>query len=191
MERDINNYDYLSISIKSERLDKIMYCYKALGWREEKREEDRQYYDMKYLLMSRPHNIQNKDRLHYLQVRMENKLNYLSRSNAYRHRVSTLVAIILTVLGVCLLALGLYFFFGFDGVLFLPFGIAFSVLGLLFIVAQVYPFTVMRKKESTLAEAKISNALKDIEAFVKEAEELYKPNLTNDDEADSELQESE
>jgi hypothetical protein len=180
MSRDINNFDYLSISVKSERLDKIMYCYEALGWREEKREEDRQYYDMKYLLLSRPHNIPNKDRLHYLQVKMETKLNYLSRSNAYRHMCSTIVAIVLTLIGLCLLAGGLFFIFGVEAGYSLPLGIALCTAGLLCLVAQIYPLTVMRTKETAKANEKINNSLKQIEAYVKEAGELYTPNADDE-----------
>jgi hypothetical protein len=173
MNRDINNFDYLSISVKSERLDKIIYCYEALGWREEKREEDKKYYDMKYLLLSRPHNIPNKDRLQYLQVKMETKLNYLSCSNAYRHKGSFLLGLFLTVLGLCLLACGLFCIFGTDTSFSLPLGITLLSLGLISLAAQVYPYTIMRKKEGERATEKINTALKQIEEYVAEAEKLY------------------
>ena len=69
MAKDHNNYDYLAVSVKSDQLSRILHCYRALGWTEIKTEEDRQYYDMNYVRLRRPHRIANKDRLQYLQVR--------------------------------------------------------------------------------------------------------------------------
>ena len=46
MSKDYINYDYLSVSVKSDQLSRILQCYRALGWTEITTEDDKQYYDM-------------------------------------------------------------------------------------------------------------------------------------------------
>jgi hypothetical protein len=150
-----------------------MYCYEALGWREEKREEDRQYYDMKYLVLSRPHNIPNKDRLQYLQVKMETKLNSISHTTAYKHSGSMAFGAILIILALCFFATGLAFIFGLKASFALGLGIAFLVSGFLCAVGVIYPYTAMRAKENERADEKINVALRLIENYVTEARALY------------------
>jgi hypothetical protein len=66
----------------------------------------------------------------------------------------------------------LYFIFGLDASFSLALGIAFVVSGCLCILGLIYPYTVLRSKESERADEKINLALRQIENYVQEARAL-------------------
>ena len=108
MARDYNNYDYLAVSVKSDQLNRILHCYRALGWTEVKTVDDREYYNMKYVRLRRPHKIANKDRLQYLQVRMEGAINSLVEIVNRAHLKSNAAAGGLGLLAAGLIALAVW-----------------------------------------------------------------------------------
>jgi Flp pilus assembly protein TadB len=177
MKRDIINNDYLSVSVKSAQLDRILLCYSALGWSEVRREDDKKYYDMKYLLLSRPHKIENKDRLQYLQVKMETCINSLSHTNANQHRKSLTLSILLGIAALGYLAVSLLFFFAFSGTLYTVLAIVFGVCCVLNLLLQIYPFVVMRKREKKSADEKIESYLMLIDKYLQEARSLTLANV--------------
>lgn len=173
MERDIKNYDYLTISIKTAQLNSILECYRALGWQVFKSEDDRQYYDMKYISMRRPHKIENKDRLQLLQVRMETGVNQISAIYAKKHLKSGILFSVLTALGLALLAFGLWLIF--ESYAQIAWGIVCCVVaGALIAVADVI-LCVLRKPEEEAAERRILQILKSLQALLSEADTLSAP----------------
>jgi Na+/H+ antiporter NhaC len=134
---------------------------------------------MKYLLLSRPHKIENKDRLQYLQVKMETSINNISRTSAHRHFKSIAVIALLTVLALAALGVGLFFFIGMQGSVSLSFGIIFCALCLIFLVALIYPLVTMRKRENKRAETQINNSLALVEKYLQEACSLSLANVEN------------
>ncbi len=180
MSRDYLHYDYLSVSVKSEHLDKILSCYSALGWKERKREDDRQYSDMKYLSFVRPHKINNKDRLQYLQVRMESAINSMSMHYSRKHKKSVLYGSVLAVFAAVLIAAGLLLLFGADGKSSDIFG--FICLGAAPVSVAVFivPLCLLRKKENLLAEERFKKSLELIDSLIAEAETLSESHVEKD-----------
>lgn len=175
MERDYNHYDYLNVSVKNAHRERILQCYKSLGWRVVKREKDRQFSDMISLVLARPHKMENKDRLQYLQVRMESQINSLSRTDLRRHAASDSLGITFIVFALLLLASGIFLILGRVFAFSLLFGIVFCVLGAGLLAACVYPFYIKRKKENIIAEEKITKGNALLEKFVAEAQRLLPP----------------
>lgn len=172
MEKDYTNYDYLSVSVNTAHLERVLSCYKLLGWKEMRREDDRQYADMKYLALYRRHKIANKDRLQYLQVRMEtviNRFSYLQRSS---HVKSGLTASLFGVLILGLIAAGFCLLFAVGGV-------AADVGGAVCLtcagggaLALSVALPVMRRKERKTTEGKMKEAYALLEKLSSEARTL-------------------
>jgi Flp pilus assembly protein TadB len=181
MQRDYNNFDYLSISVKIDELDKILYCYKVLGWKERKREDDRDEEDMKYIALFRPHAIANKDRLQYLQVRMESLLNSFASIRAKCYTKSTLAAVITGICAYLFLACGLCLLFLFDWWLPVAAAIVCFSVAAGFIGWQFYFLIFVRKKERANASVKYSQTLKEIESLIDEASLLSTQVVTEEE----------
>ncbi len=171
MERDYNNYDYLSVSVNSDQLSRILQCYRALGWTEIKTEEDRQYYGMNYVRLRRPHKIENKDRLQYLQVRMESSVNSLVSITKRAHIKSNSVIAISVVLVLALIALSLWLVIACDGVWAILGWTGIGLAAALTIAAAVI-CTIMHRREKKTATGKIIEKLRFIQTLMEEASTL-------------------
>lgn len=172
MDKDYENYDYFSVSVKSAHADEIRECYRALGWSEVKSEDDRDFADMKYILYSRPHDVENRDRLQYLQVRMENALNSISESWVKRYSKSTALAVFLGLFGCALIAVALWAFFALSRESYLWVTILSGSAGICFFIALIYPFFFERKKEEREFKKKSKESFGLLKTLIKEAEVL-------------------
>ncbi len=100
-ELDYNRYDTLSLSLKTDALEKMLSFYSSFGWKEYERKEDSRYFDIVHIKLFREHNIKNKDKLQLLQIRMEAAVNKFAIARRDRHSHSvifTLASLILAVL---------------------------------------------------------------------------------------------
>ena len=170
--KDHDNFDYLSVSLKSEHADMLIKCYRALGWKAAHTEDDKDYADMKYVLFSRPHNTPNKDRLQYIQVRMESLLNKSSEHSINRHRKSTALAVLFGIFGLLFLAGGLCL------ALILP-QLAVQIcgwvcvgLGGILLLGTIYPLTKVHKDENKRLKTELEDNFAEFEKFAREAAEL-------------------
>ncbi len=191
MSRDYTNYDYLSVSVKSDQLDRILQCYHALGWREEKMEDDRQYYNMKYVRLRRPHKIENKDRLQYLQVRMESLINSVSRVNSRRHIKSRGFIALGTMIFLGLAALGLWLTLAFEERVWHLCGWWISGLSAALMVLAVVLFILMQKRENAAAQKKNEQSLQYLRALIEECEAIAPSAEAEQIEPEEEISEAE
>lgn len=175
MAKDYKNYDYLSVSVKSDQLSRILQCYRALGWTEIKTEEDRQYYDMNYVRLRRPHKLPNKDRLQYLQVRMESSINSLVVIAKHAHVKSNVVVFFGVFAVLAFAALGLWLILAFNSA-------ALNILGWVcvgisgaFAVAAVIVCSIMRRREKKTATGKLIEKLRLVQSLIEEAVTLAPP----------------
>lgn len=130
-KRDIENYDYLSVTLKKATEKELLRCYSVLGWEMISVEEDKIYVDITHYEMRRPCKIEHKDKLLLLQVRVESEVNKLSKYAHDKHKRSLIFGIALGLLSLGLIAaaivLMLYFkttlFYVVGGVL-IAFGVA-------------------------------------------------------------------
>ncbi|MGN0814741.1 MAG: pilin [Candidatus Coproplasma sp.] len=172
MEKDIKNYDYLTISVKSAQLKRILDCYYSLGWSEVKCVDDREYYDMKYITLRRPHKIPNKDRLQLLQVRMETSVNTISSVNARKHQRSGITFAVMQILALCLLAVGLWLILGVNVEYADWAGIVSCAAACVFFVISTVIILVARKPEERAAAKKVSDMLNLLYRLITEARSL-------------------
>ena len=149
-----------------------MKCYLALGWKDEHTEDDRDYADMKYVLFSRPRSTPNKDRLQYIQVRMESILNRASERSIKRHRKSTALAVLLGLSGLLLVAAGLCLALILPQFAFKLCGWICAGLGAILTLGLIYPLTKVRKEENKRLKTTLEQDFIEFEKFVWEAVEL-------------------
>lgn len=105
--KDINKYDYLSVSVKTDSEDEMVTRYGAFGWELIERFDDKQFFDIAVIYFRRPRSVPNKDRLQYLQVGMETAVNNLSKYRQNKHAFSLAFGLTLGVFGCALLAVGI------------------------------------------------------------------------------------
>ena len=171
MARDYNNYDYLAVSVKSDQLNRILHCYRALGWTEVKTVDDREYYNMKYVRLRRPHKIANKDRLQYLQVRMEGAINSLVEMVNRAHLKSNAAAGGLGLLAAGLIALAVWLVIYFTSAIRVLGWVCLGV-GCALIVVAVAVRAGMRRRERKVASGKIMEKLRLTQSLIEEAVSL-------------------
>lgn len=171
MARDYNNYDYLAVSVKSDQLNRILHCYRALGWTEVKTVDDREYYNMKYVRLRRPHKIANKDRLQYLQVRMEGAINSLVEIVNRAHLKSNAAAGGLGLLATGLIALAVWLVIYFTSAIRVLGWVCLGV-GCALIVVAVAVRAGLRRRERKVASGKIMEKLRLTQSLIEEAVSL-------------------
>lgn len=171
MARDYNNYDYLAVLVKSDQLNRILHCYRALGWTEVKTVDDREYYNMKYVRLRRPHKIANKDRLQYLQVRMEGAINSLVEIVNRAHLKSNAAAGGLGLLAAGLIALAVWLVIYFTSAIRVLGWVCLGV-GCALIVVAVAVRAGLRRRERKVASGKIMEKLRLTQSLIEEAVSL-------------------
>lgn len=80
--RDYKNYDYLDAAVKKNRIDELTAHYAVLGWDCVDSRDDKVYFDIKHIVMRRPHFIANKDELQLLQIYFETAWNKIGKAEA-------------------------------------------------------------------------------------------------------------
>ncbi len=176
MSKDYNNYDYLAVSVSSDQLSRILHCYRSLGWTEIKTEDDRRYYNMKYVRLRRPHKIENKDRLQYLQVRMEEAINSLVRISKRVHAKSNFLIAFFSLCAAALLIVGLWL------ALAPGHSSAWRVFGWVcvgaagaIVIAAAACCPVLRRRERSASTGKIVEKLRLTQSLIEEAVALAPP----------------
>ena len=181
MSKDYNNFDYLSVSVKSDQLSRILQCYRVLGWTEVKTEDDKRYYDMSYVRLRRPHKIPNKDRLQYLQVRMESAINSLVEIVGRAHVKSTAVISVLVIIFLVCTGLAAWQFLSLNQTYSQVYGWICAGVACASALAACIAGACMRRRERRAAADKISARLKLMQSLIAEAK-LLVPQPQNEDE---------
>lgn len=105
--KEINKYDYLSVSVKTDSEDEMITRYGAFGWELIERADDKRYSDIAVINLRRSHTIPNKDRLQYLQVGMETAVNNISKYKQNKHAFSLALGLSIGLFDCALLSGGI------------------------------------------------------------------------------------
>jgi Flp pilus assembly protein TadB len=90
-KKDYWQYDYIDLTSKIKSADELSKSYAVFGWEEIERYADKLYVDVVHLSFRRPHKIQNKDDLQYLQVTYERLFNERAVYEYKKHERSSLI----------------------------------------------------------------------------------------------------
>lgn len=174
---DYNNFDYLSITLQTEKVDKMVSVYNKFGWEMISKIESSTFEDVCYITFRRPHNIKNKDRLQYLQIAMEHSFNGISQRFIHKHTKSILFSSLLGLLFSAILALSVVFIA--TGYTKLTSIIAYilcpvSVAGIIFTAVAT---AKLFKKENRSFIKHTAESMEEFKNIIHEVEELNKENL--------------
>lgn len=173
--KDINKYDYLSVSVKKDREEEMVARYKTFGWEIIERFDDKQFSDIAVINFRRAHAILNKDRLQYLQVSMETAVNDLSKYKQNKHAFSLTLCLSLGVFDCALLTGGIVLIV-FSALWSIIIGCSMLVLA---IVVFAYIFIAYKKlipKENLRYDSVTEKTHRELSLIEKEATELVGKN---------------
>lgn len=105
--KDISNYDYLSVSVKTDIEEEMVSRYEKFGWEKIQRTDHKRFSDIAEITFRRAHKIPDKDRLQYLQVRMETAVNNLAKCGRDKHAGSVCFGLSFGLFGGALVAGGI------------------------------------------------------------------------------------
>lgn len=88
MEKNHNEFDYQVIVAKKEKADELIKNYECFGWVAIDSNQHAQFENLVEIEFSRPHKIQNKDNLQFMQVNMEHYINQKGRLERKKHSKS-------------------------------------------------------------------------------------------------------
>ena len=104
---DYNNYDSLHLYVKKEREENIARIYKGLGYELMFSKPNNKYSNIMDLTFVRPHKIENKNELQFLQVELEIELNKIGKTEKNKHSFSISFALTIGVISVLFGVLGI------------------------------------------------------------------------------------
>lgn len=108
---DINEYDTIRVFVKEKQADELADVYAAFLWEATEKKEHSRYDDVVDFSFRRPHKIENKDELQFLQVAAEHELDVRDKLDKNKHALSTSLGIFLGLLGGALVFFGLFLLF--------------------------------------------------------------------------------
>ena len=167
MNKDIFNYDYLTISVKKSNLDEVMDCYSAFGWSVDNSSPDKRYENITELNLSRPHQIENKDELQFLQIGLESALYKKGKLIKNKHQKSTILGVTLGVLLVVIATCAIPMF---SMSIFVGIMISLIAVGTLFSLPVLIPR--LRKKEKLNFKINMKQINSNISDFKKKAKKI-------------------
>ncbi len=163
---DYNNFDKIVVTIKREKEESIVKDYSIFGWQKIEVSDDDVFYDVIHVTFCRPHVINDKDELLYLQVCYEEKINEVSNLERYKNTASSILYGVLLTLSLTALIFGVVHILKFSNTLL---GIL-LILGCVLSGGVVVPINKLRKKENNKYTAKFNathNQIQDILNRVK------------------------
>lgn len=172
---DYKNTDYLEVTVLREKLEEVNGYYTTLGYKQISCKEDKVYGNLLHLVFARPHNIENKDRLQYLQVKLESHINSLSKVEEKKHEKSLIVSLIVGCVTMALFIIGLTLALNQQaksGVVVL--GVVLSVVSFIVGVGSIKPISDIYKKENADFKVKIAKNESEIAFILEEIKRLVK-----------------
>lgn len=106
---DYNKYDKITVTTKTACSQKVIDDYQRFGWEWIKKDNDRIFSNIVHLTFKRAHRLKNKDKLQYLQVCYEEKLNAVFDLERSRNLFSSVLFIVFALFLSAFLALGVNF----------------------------------------------------------------------------------
>lgn len=170
MEKDIYNYDYITLSIRPDREEEVLREYKCFAWEPYERKRRGKKYVL--VVLRRPHNIPDKDRLQLLQINMEKAQDDVIKYSRHKHTFIKVFAIYLWGFGLISILFGLSVAANGQNAAVIIIGTLFAMLGLAVIILTGAFFKKLIRSEIRNFEARTEIAAEDMAAALKEAEKI-------------------
>lgn len=169
MERDIYKYDYVALTFNKAVETEILESYGCFKWEVQERAERKENVD---LVLRRPHDIANKDRLQLLQVNMEKATENLIKYRQYKFSVVKVAAFYFAILGVAAILAGLSLAATGGNAPLIALGTVIAMAGLAAFAASCVFVRKAQRRDRVRAVARLKDAVQEIKAACEEAEKL-------------------
>ena len=170
---DYNKHDKLVIVIKKALKKQILSAYSFFKWEEVQSKRFLHLKMFEQVVLIRPHNIPNKDRVQYLQVCFERQLDKLSKSYTFKNLKSILLGLFLCVFSFLSILFGV--------ILMVENYLALGGVIIALAVVSLFCFSVfiakIRRKENKAFNYKSQTILQQSEKVLQEAKELLEVDL--------------
>lgn len=108
MEKNHNEFDYQVIVAKKEKAGELIKNYGCFGWVAINSNQHAQFENLVEIEFSRPHKIQNKDNLQFMQVNMEHYINHKGRLEQKKHSKSLMLGMSTSIIAVFLIIFAVF-----------------------------------------------------------------------------------
>lgn len=169
-EFDYKNNDKFSLYVKKEKVQEIINYYLNFGWSLYDEIDDDRYEDLKVITLVRPHKINNKDELQFLQVHIEENLNKLGKLERNKNSKITALGLIMGLLSIALISIGIYVCIRNKTIVNFNIGICLCIFGLLLLILElvILPKFVSREiKKYEIKHKELNDEIKSICAKAK------------------------
>lgn len=157
-----DEFDELNVSVRKDKLDKLLSHYAVLGFKPVDRTDDPVFYDVVHLTLLRPHKVAHKDELQLLQVYIETAWNKIGKHEK-GYRPKTLIFSLLSgLLGLGLIVAGLILAFSFSGLIYALIGWLLVAGGCLSIICCGAGTGKLYKVETEKSKATVLGAIEEI-----------------------------
>lgn len=171
MRGDIE-YDNLYVTIRQDKAEDCLRCYRSFGWEVFACEEHRIYYNLLNFSLRRPHKIDNKDELQLLQVYLETALNNIGKLERKPRPLTVTICSIFSVIVAGLIIAGLCFALISNVFAYVVIGLVCIGLGVLLIVPAILVTVRLYRLDGMFAAAGKLAADREIEVVCARAEQL-------------------
>ena len=165
---DYKNFDKLVVTVKRDKQEGIINDYALFGWKKIQTKDDDVFYDLVHLTFYRPHVIENKDELLYLQVCYEERLNKASDLERYKNGLSSIFYCTLLLLAVLGIIFSLINILKYSNLLI---GLLF-ILGSVLLGGLIIPINKLRKRENGKYIDKVNEILEQIKDILQKVKSL-------------------
>ena len=164
--------DTISVKSKKQAAEHIVRRYGDFGWKLTEKNDDRLYEDVTHMTFTRPHFLENRDKLQLLQVRLEIAYNNMGKLSSKSRVRASLFSSLFALLCVSCVAGGLVLILLLDGLLPIIFGSLFCVVGLaVCVLGGIFSHRIYRKDKKKYGLL-IQEQLETIDGLCRQARSL-------------------
>lgn len=172
VKKDIENFDYQTVLVKTDCIDEVVENYACFGWKVVDKNPHTQYENIVEVTFERDHFVKNKDDLQYLQVNYEVDINRRGKLEKFKHLKSTIFSSVLSlVLALCIVSSIMLFLKNLTAIR-LAFAIVCTVLSVAISIITPLISCKMLKKERAIFDVEAAKINEVLNAYCTTAKKL-------------------
>lgn len=149
------SFDYMTIFVKRDQLEEIEKRYQVFMWQILKVREHERFGNIVVVDLKRPHQVEQKDELQFLQVQMEFLLNGRAKCESSKHSKSTCFGLAFGLLCSIAIALSILMIERASNVTQIVLGCVFLVVSIVLIAGLTVLTLKMAKREDLVCKRKV------------------------------------
>lgn len=174
MVKNYKEFDYQTIVVKTEKKEQLIDNYSSFGWTKIEEKPHKQFDNLVEITFSRPHIIENKDELQFLQVNLEYEVNREAKLIKNKHSKSLIFALSMMVLISMLIVFAIFSMIKLPMPLSIILCCIYSVFAVLFFALSWIILKKLLKKENVSFETNLKSCIDSVHKICERANVLTK-----------------